>query len=217
MNLVRMLREKKGWSQEHLAHVSGVGKRTIQRIELGEVNPSAQTAMALAQNLDTEPDAILNWSGLRHHLRSCVAKWRERAPTEDELASLPPRFRPLFAAYHAGARQLREADLAGAQLGEELERIHQQIMALMIEGPDLRTLIDARGDGAKLAELMHKVEANQVARSLANSEHAALAERHRTLCERSIRIGREMTDVALRLDAELDRYDVFAVRVLPSS
>ena len=37
MDLVRRLREQRGWSQEQLAKVAEISKRTIQRIESGEV------------------------------------------------------------------------------------------------------------------------------------------------------------------------------------
>jgi predicted transcriptional regulator len=45
--LVRKLREERAWSQEHLASVSGVSLRTIQRVE-AEGTASLETRMALA-------------------------------------------------------------------------------------------------------------------------------------------------------------------------
>ena len=33
--LIRKLRLKKGWSQDHLAHLSGLNIKTVQRIERG--------------------------------------------------------------------------------------------------------------------------------------------------------------------------------------
>ena len=44
---VRTLRESHGWTQEHLADVSGVSTRTIQRVEAKHAY-SGETAMALA-------------------------------------------------------------------------------------------------------------------------------------------------------------------------
>jgi transcriptional regulator with XRE-family HTH domain len=48
---VRALREKKSWSQEHLASASGLSVRTIQRVEVENI-ASAETRLALAAALD---------------------------------------------------------------------------------------------------------------------------------------------------------------------
>jgi transcriptional regulator with XRE-family HTH domain len=45
--IVRKLRLKKGWSQDHLSQLSGLSIRTIQRIERGQ-SPSLETLQALA-------------------------------------------------------------------------------------------------------------------------------------------------------------------------
>ncbi|MGX9418863.1 2TM domain-containing protein [Vibrio sp. RC27] len=45
--IVRKLRLKKGWSQEHLSQLSGLSVRTIQRIERGQ-SPSLDSQQALA-------------------------------------------------------------------------------------------------------------------------------------------------------------------------
>jgi len=50
---LRALRDMKGWTQEDVASVSGVGLRTIQRIESGET-PNPETAKALAAAFDVE-------------------------------------------------------------------------------------------------------------------------------------------------------------------
>ena len=47
---VRALRERKSWSQEHLANASGLSVRTVQRVEL-EGMGSAETRLALAAAL----------------------------------------------------------------------------------------------------------------------------------------------------------------------
>jgi transcriptional regulator with XRE-family HTH domain len=46
-NRVRALREDRAWSQEHLAEVTGLSVRTIQRIET-DGNASAESRLALA-------------------------------------------------------------------------------------------------------------------------------------------------------------------------
>lgn len=45
---IRFQRERRGWSQEHLAATSGVSLRQIQRIETAESSPQKQTLLALA-------------------------------------------------------------------------------------------------------------------------------------------------------------------------
>jgi DNA-binding XRE family transcriptional regulator len=56
--LIRSERLKRAWSQEHLAQVSGLGLRTVQRIENGE-NASLETIKALAAVLELPVEAIL--------------------------------------------------------------------------------------------------------------------------------------------------------------
>jgi transcriptional regulator with XRE-family HTH domain len=48
---VRTLRERKSWSQEHLANASGLSVRTVQRVEVEHI-ASAETRLALAAALD---------------------------------------------------------------------------------------------------------------------------------------------------------------------
>ena len=54
---VRALRERKSWSQEHLASASGLSVRTVQRVEM-ENAASPETRLALAAALDV-PVAVL--------------------------------------------------------------------------------------------------------------------------------------------------------------
>ena len=70
--LVRKLREERAWSQEHLAGVSGVSLRTIQRVE-AEGTASLETRMALAAAFNVSP-ALL-------------------APPPDEMPSSGPTLR----------------------------------------------------------------------------------------------------------------------------
>lgn len=56
-NNVRVLREARAWTQEHLATVAGTSARTVQRIERGEP-ASADTLMGLAQALDVTIDLL---------------------------------------------------------------------------------------------------------------------------------------------------------------
>ena len=54
MDQVRILREARGWTQQHLADASGLSLRTIQRVESGEVTPSKETFAALSGAFDVQ-------------------------------------------------------------------------------------------------------------------------------------------------------------------
>lgn len=55
---VRQFRHNKGWSQEQLSHASGIGLRTIQRVE-AQGNGSRETAVCLAATFDVELTTIM--------------------------------------------------------------------------------------------------------------------------------------------------------------
>ena len=54
--LLRELRERAGWSQEELAHRSGVSVSTIRRSETGKYKPRVDTVQLLADALAASPD-----------------------------------------------------------------------------------------------------------------------------------------------------------------
>lgn len=55
---IRQLREARAWSQEHLASVSGLSPRTIQRLETSGT-ASAESRLALAAAFDLSPADLL--------------------------------------------------------------------------------------------------------------------------------------------------------------
>ncbi|WGQ10063.1 helix-turn-helix domain-containing protein [Pedobacter gandavensis] len=55
-----LYRRKKGMTQEHLAELSGVTTRTIQRIEKGSVVPHIQTLKILADCLEIDPELLMD-------------------------------------------------------------------------------------------------------------------------------------------------------------
>lgn len=55
---VRKFRNAKSWTQEQLADIAKVTARTIQRIESGDVPPSAETLLALAGAFDVSVDDL---------------------------------------------------------------------------------------------------------------------------------------------------------------
>ena len=82
---VKNLRQKKGWSQEHLAQASGLSLRTIQRIESGK-RAGLETLNGLAAVFDIDLNLIKpdTRTGLAHsRLLS--------APTLNLGASFTPR------------------------------------------------------------------------------------------------------------------------------
>jgi transcriptional regulator with XRE-family HTH domain len=56
-SLLRAEREKKAWSQDHLARASGLGLRTIQRIETSG-SASFESALAIASSLEIDVDRL---------------------------------------------------------------------------------------------------------------------------------------------------------------
>lgn len=59
---VKELRLKRGMSQETLAEESGLSRRTIQRIELGESNPNGDSLKRLADALQVNSDELIDWA-----------------------------------------------------------------------------------------------------------------------------------------------------------
>lgn len=57
MEQVKILREARGWTQQHLAEASGLSLRTVQRVEGGQVAPSPETLLALSGVFNVRLDA----------------------------------------------------------------------------------------------------------------------------------------------------------------
>ncbi len=56
-HLLRKLREEKAWSQEHLASITGLSPRTVQRIEASG-KASAESRMAIASVFGVAPASL---------------------------------------------------------------------------------------------------------------------------------------------------------------
>lgn len=54
---IKRWREERSWSQDHLAHLAGIGLRTVQRIENGE-SASSDSVMALAAAFNVDAMAL---------------------------------------------------------------------------------------------------------------------------------------------------------------
>lgn len=58
---LRLLREKKGLTQEELANACDFEISQVSRIELGKVNPSISTIKKIASSLDTPLNELFNF------------------------------------------------------------------------------------------------------------------------------------------------------------
>jgi transcriptional regulator with XRE-family HTH domain len=58
-NNIRKKRDEKGISQQELADYSDVAKSTIQRIELGEMNPSILILKSISNALEIELSELI--------------------------------------------------------------------------------------------------------------------------------------------------------------
>ena len=56
---IRKLREKRGWSQEEFAHLCGVNRSYMGRIERGELNLTLDTLQKVGRTLDMPVWALL--------------------------------------------------------------------------------------------------------------------------------------------------------------
>jgi len=59
---VKELRKRNGLSQEGLTENSGLSLRTIQRIENGETEPTADTLKRIAKALNVTPNELVDWA-----------------------------------------------------------------------------------------------------------------------------------------------------------
>lgn len=59
-NKIKELREKKGWSQEHLGEMVGVSRQTVIAIEKGKYNPSLELAFKLRNVFDLSIEDMFN-------------------------------------------------------------------------------------------------------------------------------------------------------------
>ena len=58
-DVIRQERKRKGVSQEQLAHIAGLDRTYLQRIEAGRSNPSLDKIEALARALQRHPSDLL--------------------------------------------------------------------------------------------------------------------------------------------------------------
>lgn len=61
VNSVRLEREKRGLSQEHLASAVGVSRQTIVALEKGSYNPTLELSFKLAKVFGKTVDELFSW------------------------------------------------------------------------------------------------------------------------------------------------------------
>jgi transcriptional regulator with XRE-family HTH domain len=59
---IRRLRLKRGWSQEHLAEISGLHRTYVSGVERGVRNPTLSIIVQIADALKLPPAALLSES-----------------------------------------------------------------------------------------------------------------------------------------------------------
>jgi transcriptional regulator with XRE-family HTH domain len=210
MNLVRRLREERGWSQDHLASVAGLGKRTIQRLELGQVSPCPETTMALAQALGVEPGELSRNSGLRARLRTLMRKWRRQPPTPEELAELPDDLRPGFTAFYDGLARLKAEEEEIRRIEAQSSALHDERMKSMNEDAIAWRAIRADGDYESTLRLLEEMRVRAEGLQTKSDQSAEIS---RSLFERAgkhVALAADLTMVASRVDAVLYSYGVIA-------
>jgi len=59
---IKILREKKGWTQEKLAQQAGISYQTLIKIEHGGIkNPRVETLIKIAKSLETTIDNLIDY------------------------------------------------------------------------------------------------------------------------------------------------------------
>ncbi|HFK0677927.1 TPA: helix-turn-helix transcriptional regulator, partial [Listeria monocytogenes] len=61
--IVKIIREKKGITQNELAHSLDVSRQTIHAIEKGKYNPSLELSLKIAKFFDLPVEEIFNLEG----------------------------------------------------------------------------------------------------------------------------------------------------------
>jgi len=86
---VKLQRLSKGWTQNHLSQISGIGLRSIQRIENGEVDARLYTLNVLQEKLNFQFDET-HWKDSQSEL------------CNNEKKNRPNQFRKIVISYTTG-------------------------------------------------------------------------------------------------------------------
>lgn len=84
MHRIRYLREKRGWTQQHLADAASLSRKTIVRLEKGELVPSKETLLAVAAAFDVELADLQDPQREWQEFQQAGAELEERLTTHHE-------------------------------------------------------------------------------------------------------------------------------------
>jgi transcriptional regulator with XRE-family HTH domain len=84
MHRIRHLREKRAWTQQHLADAAGLSRKTITRLEKGELIPAKETLMAVAAAFDVELADLQDPQNEWDELQNAQVELHERFTTHHE-------------------------------------------------------------------------------------------------------------------------------------
>jgi len=84
MHRIRHLREKRGWTQQHLADASSLSRKTIVRLEKGELIPAKETLMAVAAAFDVSLPDLQDPQNEWDELQDAQAELQERFTVHHE-------------------------------------------------------------------------------------------------------------------------------------
>lgn len=59
---LRQMRERRGWSQQELADVADITKKTVYRIETAQTSPTLDVLTCLAEGLEISLPELLNFA-----------------------------------------------------------------------------------------------------------------------------------------------------------
>jgi transcriptional regulator with XRE-family HTH domain len=208
MDLLRKLREQNGWSPDHLATITGVDSRTIERIEQGEVLPSLHTGAMLAIALSVPLTDLIQNSGLLARLRTALMTWQHQAPTPDELAALPSGVRPLIASFCEGVARLNANEETMKSVKVELESLHRQSMELLEKNAQAWSNIRAGADRETTLPLLAEMEERSGTLQQHSRRASHLLQKLQELFERHTSQAVALATVASMLDAAIGAHGV---------
>ena len=134
--LIRRLREQRAWTQEHLAGVSDLNTRTIQRIENGEVPPSKESLMRIADAFDL-------------NVRELISAAEGEDLTENQIQAFVKEYQnvtflPRMTSGHELLKVIGDSHAALFEHDDLKEKQHAALVGSLLD--DLKDLLDIWSD-----------------------------------------------------------------------
>ncbi|WP_052024861.1 helix-turn-helix domain-containing protein [Austwickia chelonae] len=134
---IRDMRKQRGWSVQRLADVSGLSRRMLTQIELGQANPSLATIDRIAHGLGTDFAAIaLPEAEPVPHAMEGILAWQGPGDSRALLlsATIDPRAELWRWTLNPQVRYEAEPDRLGAQ---EIHHVLSGTLTLVLEDEQL--------------------------------------------------------------------------------